>query len=76
MQLGGFPGIVGITKRDTFFFIVGSVSIALGKIDRYFYLLARRETIGLDENYDGIVASLLDASDTVEVRHDLTLSDG
>ena len=60
MQHSGSLGIAGVRERNTLFFNVGSVSLTLGKIDRYFNLLARCETVGLDVRLDSVVASLLD----------------
>jgi hypothetical protein len=67
MQHSGLLGTAGgVREGNTFFFNVRSVSLTLGKIDRYFNLLARRETVGLDVDQDGVVASLLDGSDLAE----------
>jgi hypothetical protein len=48
MQHSRLVVIFWVREGNMFFFIVGSVSLALGKIDRYFNLLARCETVGLD----------------------------
>jgi hypothetical protein len=77
MQHGRLPGVFGVGERNILLVVVDSVSIALAKIDRYFNLLARFETAGLDVYLDSVVASLPDGSDTVEdirtVTHDLIL---
>jgi hypothetical protein len=55
--------MVGVREGYTLSFNVGSVSIALGKIDSYFDLVASFEPVCLDVNYDSVVASLVDPSD-------------
>jgi hypothetical protein len=66
MQHNRLLGIAGVREGNKFLFIVGSVSFALGKIDRYLNLLARFETVGLDVDYDSVVASLQDGFDFAE----------
>jgi len=57
-------GIAGIIRGNMRYATVeGVIIIALEKNDRYFNLLARVETVGLDLNHDGVVVSLLDESD-------------
>jgi hypothetical protein len=54
MQHSGLLGIAGVREiarvreGNTLFLNVRSISLTLGKIDRYFNLLTRRETVGLD----------------------------
>jgi len=69
MQLSsllGSSGSGGIRERYTLLVIVESVGLVLGKIGRYFNLLARVETDGLDVDRESAVASLLDLSDVWE----------